>query len=132
MYSPEPSGKREYLMHYGHHFSKKAYLFAVKRLYKEDASGNEVKVKPYTKDEIDELLAKCGVKLSNDEGYDAAYVASMAKADYFGSSIEDEQHLAKFVSDFLDDADGGKEKAFRHWYADMIEQGVPIIWEDIM
>lgn len=131
-YMLQPSGKREYLANHGYHFSKKAYQFATKRMKKKDSAGNETDVKPYSADETDEMLNKFNVKVKNDKGYDKAYIASMAKADYMGSSLQDEQSVAKFVKDFLDDPDGGEERAFRHWYSDMIEQGVSIPWEDII
>lgn len=131
-YMIQPAGKREYLANHGYHFSKRAFQFATKRMRKKDGSGNENEVKPYTNDETEEMLSKYGIKLKNDHGYDKAYIASMLKADCLGSSIEDERHLAMGVKDFLDDVDGGEERAFRHWYSDMIEKGVSIPWEDIV
>lgn len=132
MYMIQPAGKREYLANHGYHFSKRAFQFAAKRMKKKDSSGNMNEIKPYTNDETDEMLSRYGIKIKNDHGYDKAYIASMAKADYMGSSLKDEQEVAKFVRDFLDDPDGGEERAFRHWYSDMIEQGVSIPWEDIV
>lgn len=99
---------------------------------KKDSNGKDVEVKAKTQDEVDELLKKFNIKLKNNKGYDAAYYASMIMADMWGSSIEDEIHMAKQIKDVLDDPDGGEGKVFRHWYSDMIEAGVPIIWEDLM
>lgn len=131
-YILEPSGKREYLQNYGWHFSKKAYQWATSMMTKKDSNGKDVEVKAKTQDEVDELLKKFNIKLKNNKGYDAAYYASMIMADMWGSSIEDEIHMAKQIKDVLDDPDGGEGKVFRHWYSDMIEAGVPIIWEDLM
>lgn len=131
-YINEPSGKRDYLMNYGYHFSKKAYQWAVSMMKKKDANGKLTDIQPKTMDEVDDMLRKNNVKLKNNKGYDAAYLASLVMADMWGSSIEDEAHLAKYLKDTLDDVDGGEEKVFRHWYSDMIEKGIPILWEEIM
>lgn len=127
-YVIQPSGKKEYLQNYGYHFSKKACEYAVSLMKKRDNS----EVAMCTRAEFDRMMNKYAMHLDNDAGYDALYVLAMAKADYWGSSIEDEVHLVRFVKDFIDDPDGGEEKAFRHWYADMIESGTPVIWEDII
>lgn len=116
----------------GWHFSKKAYQFATRNLVKKGADGKSEKVKPYTMDEVEEMLQKYNIKLKNDNGYDKVYLASMAKADYLGSSIADEEHLAMHVKDVLDDYDGGDERVFRHWYSDQMEDGVSIPWDDIL
>lgn len=50
-------------------------------------------------------FAQNGIKLENDSGYDACYVANMCKADYYKRSIADEAHLALFVKDYIDDVD---------------------------
>ncbi len=63
------------------------------------------KIEPITKEQIDKLLKTNGIELKHDNGYDCVYVANMARADYWGSSIADEQHLALFVGDFIDDED---------------------------
>lgn len=128
----EPSGKREYLQNWGYHFSKKAYQYAVSLMRKKGADGKLVEVKPYTQDEVDDLLKRNNVKLTNCKGYDAAYLASMIKADYWGSSIEDEAHLAKHVKDVIDDVDGTDEIVFMDWYFKMIKKGIPIMWEEIL
>lgn len=127
-YAVQPSGKKEYLQNYGYHFSKKAYEWAVSMMRKKDKTP----MMPMPKEEVDKMFSKYGFRLENNVAYDAAYVHCMAKADYWGSSIEDEMHLVRFIKDFLDDPDGGEEKAFRHWYSDMVEAGIPISWEDIM
>jgi hypothetical protein len=75
------------------------------------------------------FLRSNGVELDNDKGYDAAYVHALAKADYFGSSIEDDAHLALFVKDFLDDPDGTDTKAFDHFVMDCRAKGEPIFWD---
>lgn len=56
----------------------------------------------------------------------------MARADYFGSSIKDEQHLALFVKDYIDDSDGYDTIAFTRFYADCIGKGIIINWEDMI
>ena len=56
----------------------------------------------------------------------------MAKADYFKSSIADEQHLALFVKDYIDDVDGYSGIALTRYMADCIGGGTPIEWEDVL
>lgn len=65
-------------------------------------------------------------------GYNGVYTLNMAKADYYGSSIQNEQQLAQFVKDFLDDVDGSPEKPFRYFYSMCMANGVVIEWSDIL
>lgn len=132
-YSKLPSGMKEYLEAYGWHFSKKMCEWAVSKMrVKEDASGKTKKLDAVKKDEVEEMLKKYNVKLENDAGYDAVYVANMAKADFFKSSIADEQHLVMFIKDYIDDVDAYPGMPFTRFYADCIGSGTPIIWEDLM
>lgn len=123
-----PSGMNEYLSNYGWHFSKKLCEHAVKKMT--DRLGK--KITPYTKEQVEALMKQFNVQVENNEGYDAVYVANMAKADYMGSSITTEQHLMLYVKDFLDDKDGNKTKALDHYYADCIAGGKVVIWEEML
>ena len=122
-----PEGLEEYLSMYGWHFSKKLCEWAVSNMEKKGG-----KISPYNKETVDILLSKFGVELTNKYGYDYVFVANMAKADYLGSSIEDELHLAKFIKDYCDDPDGYKELPMSRFYADIVAKGIPIIWEDML
>lgn len=79
------------------------------------------------KEQTDELLKKYNVSLDRKYAYDYVFAINMALADYMGSSIEDEKHLALFVKDYVDDVDGYKELPFTRFYADCIGLGAPII-----
>lgn len=129
IYAPLPSGQREYLMHYGEHFSKKAAMFAIKHMKKRD-TGEEIK--PLSLDTIDELLKKYSITLKNDEGYDKVYLVAKCQAGYLGSSIPDEMHLVKYIKDVLDDEDGYEGMPFIEWYHKVLHLGIPVMWEDIM
>lgn len=118
----------EYVEQYGCHFSKKLYEWAVSMM----RGRNGEKIQPRTKEQVTEMLSSYGFSLSNAKGYDAPYVYSMAMADYMGSSIIDDAHLAKFVKDFLDDPDGSKTKAFDHFVVDCRAKGEPIFWDEMM
>lgn len=118
----------EYTDQYGCHFNKKLYEFAVSMMM--DRNGN--KIQPMQKDQVTEFLRVNGITLKNDKGYDAAYVHAMAKADYWGSSISDDAHLAMFVRDFLDDPDGTKTKAFDHFVVDCRAKDEPIFFDEMM
>jgi hypothetical protein len=95
-------------------------------MYKKDPSGKKIKIQTLTKENVDELLKRYGIVLDNKHGYDYVFAANMCKADYLGSSVPDEQHLALFVKDYVDDPDGYPELPFTRFYADCIGTGTPI------
>ena len=128
-----PEAMRAYISNYGFHFSKHAYEYAASLMEKKNPqTGRMEKVKAYTKDEVDAMIAKYGIQVKNRVLYDYVYVATMAKADYYGSSISDEAHLVLFIKDYVDDEDASDETTFRRWLATMIGNGEPIEWEDIL
>lgn len=133
-YDNFPRGMREYLSTNGWHFSKKMCEWAVSKMKQKGATAaeKEKKLEPISKETLDELLKKYNVKVEKNEGYDMVYVANMCKADYFKSSIADEQHLAMFVRDYIDDVDGYQGMPFTRFVADCIGKGCPIMWEDMI
>ena len=56
----------------------------------------------------------------------------MCKADYLGSSVPNEQYLALFIKDYVDDPDGYNGLPMTRWYADIIGSGTSVIWEDML
>lgn len=124
-----PSGQREYMMHYGEHFSKKAAMFAIKHMRKR---GSDEEIKPMSIDAVDEMLKKYGIELKNDFGYDKVYLVAKCQADFLNSSIPDEMHMAKYVKDVLDDQDGYEGMPFVEWYHKVLHIGMPVMWDDIM
>lgn len=124
-----PAGAEEYLATNGWHFSKAMAEWAGSLMKKRKGSRDEGEA--FTKEKVETLLKTYGVKVENAVGYDCVYVANMARADFFGSSIQDEQHLALFIKDYLDDPDGYEGQAFTRFYADTIGGGIPIPWEDV-
>lgn len=131
-YETLPEDLGIYLSHNGPHFNKSAFEFAVSNMYKKDASGNEKPISPMSKQELDRLLTTYGIKIKNNKLYDGAYVANMCMADYLGSSVPNEDHLAKFVKDTLDDPDGIDGLTFNRWIADMKWLGIPIPWSEFL
>ena len=132
-YDRFPEGFREYLSTYGWHFSKKMCEWAISRMKKENTStGKKEDVEPYTKEKLEEMLTGANVKLKNCEGYDHVYIAAMVKADFFKSSIPDEQHLLLYLKDYFNDIDGYDGKAFTRFVADCSARGIPILWSDLM
>lgn len=87
---------------------------------------------PYTKDQVDFMLKAYNTKLDNNQLLDYVYVANMAKADFVGSSISDEQHLIKYIKDVIDDFDAYDGIVFNRWYADMCYMGIVIDWEQMI
>ena len=131
MYMPE--AMRDYINQYGWHFSKKACEYAVKQMKKKTASSYKPeKIEAWSKEEVEDLLKRCGVELENNKLYDFVFVANMAKADFYNSSIPDEVHLALFVKDYIDDPDASDETAFRRWLATLVGNKEPLEWEDIL
>ena len=106
--------------------------WVVDGMYKKDPTGKEVKIQPYSRENVDELLKRYGIVLKNKFGYDYVFAANMCKADYLSSSVSDEQHLALFVKDYVDDPDGYPELPFTRFYSDCIGKGIPIPWQDVL
>ena len=118
----------EYLSEYGYHFNKRLFEFAVSLM--EDRNGSRLQA--WDKEKTATFLKDNGVGIRNNVGYDAAYVLNMARADFFGSSIPDEQHLAIFVKDYLDDRDGAKTRAFDEFWIKTVALGIPVFWDDML
>lgn len=125
-----PSGMEEYLNTYGWHFNKKLCDYAVAKMKISHSPGQSDKLKASIRDEVEAVLKKYGVEIADYHEYDAVYVFNMAKADYYGSSLGDELHLALFVKDYLEDKDGYDEIAMTRYYADCIARGEMPSWDD--
>ena len=123
-YDDRPSSMKRYLKYYGQHFNKKLCEFAISKM-------NHGKTK-ISKDKVDDIINKYNIKLQNNELYDYVYVYNMGNNDFMGSSIIDEQHLALYVKDVIDDQDGYNGIVFNRWYADMVTNGIPIEWSEML
>lgn len=131
IYDYKPQAQKDYLSNYGWHFNKKSCDWAC-RLMKRESGNSTTRIEPWTKEQVEALLAKHGVKLQNVGGYDHVYVANMCRAVFLGKSVTDEPHLAQHVKDVVDDVDSADGNIFRCWYAKMIGNGQPIEWEDFL
>ena len=128
-----PSGMQEYLDTYGWHFSKKMCEWAVKKMKRKNAqTGKEEPIEFMDLEKTEEFLKKYNVTLPESKGYDVPYSLAMARADYFKSSIADEQHLALFVKDYMSDVDGYPTMPFTRFYADCIAKSDMPSWEDML
>lgn len=127
-----PEDMKTYLSYYGMNFSKKLYEFAVSNMRRETADGKMEKVKPMTADELKSLLSKYKIEIEHNDLYNALYLAAMVKADYWGSSIEDEEHLAKYIEDTLCDVDAAEGQVLARYLADCSVGGCIIYWEDMI
>lgn len=127
LYDEMPRAMKTYLRNYGWHFNKEACDFAISKMYKKGA-----KLAPITKDQVDRIMSRYGIEIKNNKGYDCVFVANMCKADYYGSSIEDEKHLGLYIKDTLDDEDAADGTTMRRWYATMVANGEPVEWEDLL
>ena len=126
-----PSGMEEYLSQNGWHFNKNMCDWATGMMYKKNGNNKE-KITGYTKGDLDNLFTNNGLGNNITHIYDAVYVANMCKTDFLGSSIPDDRHLAKFVQDYVQDADGYEEMPFTRFYADCIGKGLAVPWEDML
>ena len=124
IYDDRPSGMKRYLKYYGQHFNKRLCDFAVSKM----DHGKT----PISKEKVDEILNRNGVKLVHNELYDYVYVCNMGNNDFMGSSIMDEKHLALYVKDVIDDEDGYDGIVFNRWYADTVTLGIPIEWDEML
>lgn len=133
MYDEIPRSMKAYLRNYGYSFSKKACELAVKNMKRKNSATDKLEViEPYTKEQVEEMLTKYGIKLEHNKGYDFVYIANMCKSDFFKSSISDEQHIALYIKNVIDDPDMLGGNAFRHWLVDCDKKGIPIDWEEIL
>lgn len=132
IYDDMPKAMKRYISNYGWHFNKEAFDYATSLMVKRDINGKKVFINIPTKEDINKKLQANNVKLDNNTLHDAAFVWCMGMADYLGSSIPDELHLAKYVKDTIDDIDASSETTFRRWVATMVGNGEPIPWGDFV
>lgn len=130
-YDIKPKYMVNYLRYYGYHFNKALCEFAVSKMKKRDGT-KMVSIMPYSKEDVDNILRRYNIIIQNKNGYDYVYVANMCKADFLGDSIPNEQYLAKYVKNVVDDPDGYDGIVFYRWYADMCKKGCVIDWEDMI
>lgn len=133
IYDDFPRYMRKYLQQYGWHFNKKLCEYAVHCMKKKDHStGKTIRIEPWTKELVKDLLTRKGIELENEQGYDAVYVANMCIADHYKGSIQDEDHMAMFIKECVDDVDAYDGTIMRRWYAGMVASGKIIDWEDYL
>lgn len=116
--------KEMYLAEMGWHFNEKACEYAMQYL----KDRNNKPIKPYSKEEVDELLKKQNVTLSNNKGWDYVYVANMAKSDMDGSPLADDKSIANYVKIVIDDVDAADGEIMGCWYVKMIFRHIPVDW----
>lgn len=127
-----PREMRVYLRNFGFHFNEKACEYAVSMMRRRDRNGKEEPIDPWKKSQVDELLKKYNITLDNNMLHDATYVANMAKADFLGKSLANEQAVAQYVKDVLDDVDARDGVVFIKWYAASMFNGVPIDFSQLL
>ena len=130
-YDEIPEGMKRYISNYGCHFNKKLSDWAASQMYK-NVNGKRQYIQPYTKEQVDNLLKQNNIQLERGKLYDSVYLANMVKADFLGSSIPNEQYLAKYVKDVLDDADAEDGFVFNRFYSDTIFNSNPVDWDEML
>lgn len=128
-----PREMRAYLRNNGRHFNKKACEWAVNNMRKYNESTRRLeRIEPLDKTSVDELLKNNGITLDDARGYDYVYVANMCKADFYGTAIEDERHMALYIKCVVDDADAVGGMIFNRWLADLDTKGIAVDWEELI
>lgn len=113
-----------YIAENGWHFNKKACDYAVQYLKGKDGK----RIKPLSKEEVDAMLAKYGLKLEKNRGWDYVYAANMAKSDMEGSPLSDEKSQAMYVKILIDDPDAADGEIMACWYVKMLFRREPVDW----
>jgi hypothetical protein len=116
--------KLAYLSENGWHFNEKACKYAVQYL----KDKNNKPIKPYSKEEVDDLLRRQGVTLVKNKEWDYVYVASMARSDMEGSPLADDRSIANYIKIVIDDADAADGEIMGCWYTKMIFRNIPVNW----
>ena len=129
-YDEIPEGMKKYINNYGCHFNKKLSDWAASKMYK-NVNGKKQYIQPYTKEQVDNLLKQNNIQLERGKLYDHVYLANMVKADFLGSSVPNEQYLAKYIKDVIDDADAEEGFIFNRYYADTMFMNNPVDWEEM-
>jgi hypothetical protein len=127
LYEDLPKNMRKYLMFNGWHFNKALCDYAVSLMKKHGKA-----LEPISKENVDKLLEQHNIRVENKTGYDYVFVANMCKADYYGSSIVDDKHVALYIKDVLDDEDASDGTTMRRWYATMVGNGLMVNWDDVL
>ena len=130
-YDEYPEDMLIYLRNYGPHFNKKLTKFAMNNMYK-IVDGKEKPIVPYTKEDVERMMAMHNIHIDRNQLCDYVYVANMCKADFLGSSIIDERHLVLYVKDVIDDVDAPDGLIFNRFYADMCYKGIAIPWDEML
>lgn len=120
----QPSAKEMYIAEMGWHFNERACQYAVQYL----KDRNNKPIKPYSKEDVDEMLKKQNVTLEKNKGWDYVYVANMAKSDMDGSPLADDKSIANYIKIVIDDADAADGEIMGCWYAKMIFRHIPVDW----
>ena len=117
-----PNDKDIYIAENGWHFNKKACDYAVQYLKGKDGK----RIKPLSKEEVDAMLMKYGIKLEKNRGWDYVYAANMAKSDMEGSPLSDEKSQMMYVKILIDDPDAADGEIMACWYVKMLFRHEPV------
>lgn len=120
----EHPGYHKYIAVHGEHFSRKLSEWACKQMLNRNGM-----LHTWTPEQVETAIEKMGYTLDCTNKYDAHYLANMAYADYFGSSIDNEPGCLLNAIDVINGNDGYKEKAFIHWLAYTMKKCFSIDWE---
>lgn len=120
---------KEYETKHGMHFSEKLAEHASKKMKNRNGLAHY-----WTREEVKGAITGAGLKIPADVRWcDMHYLANMAYADYFGSSLKTEVDCLQWACDQVNDPDGYSEKAFNHYLADLMKcETCDIPWKEMM
>lgn len=120
----------QYQDRYHGHFSRRLAEWAVSMMERKDlVSGKVTPIKPYSIEEVEEMIEPFRKQIGEEAIYDCWYLANMCKADYLGSSIPDKEHVALFIKDTILDIDGDATSVLATFRAKCDVKRIPIMWE---
>lgn len=113
---------QDYLSKYGKHFNEELCKYAISLMDHDK--------KALSKEQVDKILNN---KIpEKNKLWDYVFVTNMAYNDFYGSSLKDEEHLALYVKDYIDDKDGYDGLPFCRWYTDMEGKNICINLDDMI
>lgn len=120
-----PASAKEYFREYGCKFNKKLAEYAVSKM--KNKNGQNGATKHISYESVMQELAKNGVKLDEDDKWNAYYLFNMYYSDFYPNTLKDEKQISSAVKDKLDDPDGYEGDVFIEWYAKIMLRHIPIM-----
>lgn len=118
-----------YYSKYKGHFSKKLAEWAISHMARKNPATKATEpIKKHSIGEYDEFVQENKLKIPDSSYYDGYYLWHMAAADY-PKSLEDDEHVAAFITETICDPDCDPRAVLACFVAKMDVMGIPVYWE---